>query len=130
MTPELRTFIDNMLTAAYGDTLAEDIREIMITDLYPRLEQTLSLAMLAKLTPEQLAEVEKMTEVNTPAETIQAYVTQKIPNYAEVLEEALKEFWALYIAPDNDTDGEDSPANTILQMNEYRRTPNDQQEAA
>lgn len=89
-----------MLTTAYGDTLAEDIREIMITDLYPRLEQTLSLAMLAKLSPEELAEVEKMTELNTPAETIQVYVTQKIPNYAEVLEDALKEFWALYIAPE------------------------------
>lgn len=102
MTPELRAFIDNMLTAAYGDTLEATIREVMITDLYPRLEQTLSLAMLAKLTPEQLQEVEKMTDDNVPPETIQAYVIQTIPNYAEVLEEALKEFWTLYISPETE----------------------------
>lgn len=109
MTPELRDFIDNMLTAAYGNSLEADVREIMITDLYPRLEQTLSLAMLSKLSPDQLAEVEKMTDDNAAPEHIQTYVTTQIPDYAEVLEEALKEFWALYIAPDNNTEDLDIP---------------------
>ncbi|MFN7160378.1 MAG: DUF5663 domain-containing protein [Candidatus Gracilibacteria bacterium] len=108
MTPELRDFIDSMLTQAYGNSLDADVREIMIQDLYPRLEQTLSLAMLSKLSPDQLSTVEKMTDENMPTESIQAYVVEQIPDYAEVLEEALKEFWALYIAPDNSS--EDQPA--------------------
>ena len=103
MTPELQSFLQMMLTEAYGDTLPEETRDIMVEDLYPRLEQTLSLAMLAKLTPEQLEEVETMSNDGIPAEQIQVYITTNIPDYTEVLQEALKEFWALYIAPTEDT---------------------------
>lgn len=104
MNPELRAFIETLIIEAHGADIAKDSKEDIITDLYPRLEESLSLAMLAKLSPEQLETVEAMAQNDTPQEKIQEFLMEVVPDHSTVLQEALRDFWALYIIPQTTTE--------------------------
>ena len=94
---EVRNFLDGLLTDANMTTLDDNMREEMIKELYARLDNFITTAIIDNLPPEYLDEFIKLNEEKKPQAEIEQFLKDKMPNPQEVFANAFSEFRSLYL---------------------------------
>lgn len=94
---EVRTFLEGLLEDAHMTTLDDSMREEMIKELYARLDNFITTAIVDNLPPEHLEEFIKLNETKKSQAEIQAYLQDKMPNAQEVFSNAFIQFRDLYL---------------------------------
>lgn len=94
---EIRNFLDGLLKDANMTALDENMREEMIKELYARLDNFITTAIIDNLPPEHLDEFIKLNEEKKPQTEIEQFLKDKMPNSQEVFSSAFSEFRDLYL---------------------------------
>ena len=108
--PDVRSFLEGLLTDAGMTSLDDEMREEMLKELYGRLDNHLSATIIDNLPPENLDEFIKLNEDGKTKEEIESYLKEKMPNAQEVLAKAFIEFRDLYL-------GNVTVEGTVLDIN-------------
>lgn len=95
--PEVRNFLEGILTDAGMTTLDSEMREEMIKELYARLDNYITAAIVSKLPPEYTEAFIRLNEEKKSQEEIQAFLQDKLPNAQETFALAFSEFRDLYL---------------------------------
>lgn len=95
--PEIRNFLEGILTDAGMTTLDSEMREEMIKELYARLDNYITSAIVSKLPPEYSEEFIRLNEEKKSQEEIQQFLQDKLPNAQETFALAFSEFRDLYL---------------------------------
>lgn len=96
ISKEAREFLLNLLEEAGMDIVPASLREKMLADLAKRLDAKLTLAALAALPSEKIAEFEDMLSDSKSVLEIADYLNENVPNIAQVYAQALVEFKRSY----------------------------------
>lgn len=96
INPDVRSFLENLLKDA-GMTLDDQMREEMIKELYARLDNYITTAIIDNLPAENLEEFIKMNEEKKSKEELEQFLKNKMPNAQEVFAKAFADFRALYL---------------------------------
>lgn len=94
---EIRNFLDGLLKDAGMTTLDDQMREEMIKELYARLDNFITTAIIDTLPPEHLDEFIKLNEDKKPQVEIEQFLKDKMPNSQEVFSNAFSDFRSLYL---------------------------------
>ncbi len=97
MTPEIKAYLTSLVDES-GQSLPDEVKAILINDLYARLEQRLMLAAMSQLSEQDQTTLEKMAEEKKDTMEIQQFLLAKIPNYQDFFGQQLVEFRNLYLA--------------------------------
>lgn len=97
ISTEIRTFLEGLLQDAGMTTLDTEIKEEMIKELYARLDNFITTAIMDNLPPEKLEEFTKMAEEKKTMAEMQEYLKANIAGAEEVFAKALLEFRDLYL---------------------------------
>ncbi|MDO8619025.1 MAG: hypothetical protein Q7R49_03740 [Candidatus Daviesbacteria bacterium] len=95
--PEIRTFLENLLTDANITPLDEAMKEEMIGQLYVKLDSFVMTTVVENLPPEYMDEFIRLNEENRPKEEIDTFMADKIPNSQDVFAKAFLDFRDLYL---------------------------------
>lgn len=93
---EIRAYLEGLLADA-NMTIDDSVREEMIKELYARLDNFITTAIVDNLPPEHLDNFIKMSEDKKPQAEIEAFLKEKMPNYQEVFTRAFAQFRDLYL---------------------------------
>lgn len=93
MDPHIHSFLIELLHDAGQTDLGPELEEVMVQDLATRLEDRLVLVCVQYLSEAQQEEVK--TIVNT--EEIMAYLKREVPDFEQVVAQALVDFREVYI---------------------------------
>lgn len=94
---EVQKFLDTLLQDA-GMTFAdEEMHEEMIKELFARLDNFITSAIINNMPPEHLDEFTKMNEEKKSQAEIEEYLKSNLPDSQEVLSKAFMEFRDLYL---------------------------------
>ncbi len=95
--PEVRAFLEDLLREANIPEILPEQKELMIEELYVRLDQFL-VATIAQYMPEEKLEAfTKVVETNPDPQEIQRYLQENMPNAQDVLTVAFGKFRELYL---------------------------------
>lgn len=94
---EIRKYLESLLSDANISTLDDETKEEMIKELYLRLDEHLTIAIVDNLPEEYMEEFMKMNEEGKPMAEIQMFLVTKMPNYNEVFSEAFDSFKQMYL---------------------------------
>lgn len=92
----LELFADQLLEEKGADSLDEEIKATMKTDLVSRLEDKVNAIILAALPSEKLDEFSKMLDGDL--EGMDQFLKNNIPGFEEVLAAGLLEFRTTYLS--------------------------------
>ena len=95
--PEIRVYLDGLLTSSGIVSVDRVMRESMIQELYVRLDKFLTLKMLDHLPTEKLEEFANLTGRNPSEQVVQAYIQKNVPNAQQMFITAFAEFRDLYL---------------------------------
>lgn len=95
--PEVRNFLEGILTDAGMTTLDDQMREEMIKELYARLDNYITSAIVDKLPPEDTEAFIRLNEEKKSQEEIQQFLQDKLPNAQEVFALTFAQFRELYL---------------------------------
>ena len=95
--PEVRNFLEGILTDAGMTTLDDEMREEMIKELYARLDNYITSAIVSKLPSEYSEEFIRLNEEKKSQQEIQQFLQDKLPNAQETFALAFSEFRDLYL---------------------------------
>jgi len=94
---EIHTFLEGILQDAGMTTLDNEMREEMIKELFVRLDNFMTTAIMDNLPPDKLEEFTKMAEEKKTMAEMQEYLKTNIAGAEEVFTKALLEFRNLYL---------------------------------
>jgi len=97
ITPEVRTFLETLLSDAGMTTLDESMKEEMIKELYARLDNYLTATIVNNMPPEHLEAFIKMNEEKQSQAEVEAFLKEKVPNTSGILAKAFTDFRNLYL---------------------------------
>ena len=114
--PEVRSFLEGLLSDANMTTLDDAMREEMINELFARLDSYMTSVIVDKMPPEHLEDFIKMNEEKKSRQEIEAYLKEKMPNAQDVLTRAFMDFRDMYLknvtvarnAPEKETKGDNN----------------------
>jgi hypothetical protein len=95
--PEIRTYLENILSDANISSVDEVMQEELIAELFARFDSFLTAKIVDTLPPENIDEFIKMNEDNLPEDQIQAYLMEHIPNAEEQFAKFFIEFRERYL---------------------------------
>ncbi len=95
--PEIKNFLETLLSDSGMTNLDEEMQNEMIKELYARLDNYITSAIVKNMPPENLEEFIKLNEENKPKDEIENYIKEKMPNAGEVFAQAFSEFRELYL---------------------------------
>ncbi len=95
MPPEIRQFLEDMLKDADAMPEAEELKEMMLSDLYTRLQAKLFLLLADKLEEDQLETYSRLSTLD-PAQG-NAYLDDVLPNYRQLFLQTLAEFRGVFL---------------------------------
>lgn len=75
----------------------EEMKEQILIELYSRLDNFITAAIIKNMPPEHTEEFIKLNEENRPKEEIDKFMTEKIPNSGEIFAQALVDFRDIYL---------------------------------
>lgn len=107
---EVRTFLEGLVNDAGMTTLDEGMREEMVKELYARLDNYMTSAIVDNLPAEYLDAFIKMNEEKKPREEVEEFLKEHMPNATEVFAKAFADFRALYLG--NVTVARNAPEST------------------
>jgi hypothetical protein len=94
---EIRAFIEAVLADTGMIEPDEEVKEEMVKELYVRLDEYITAAIVENLPEEQVDEFIKMNEEKKPMDEIQKFLIDKMPNSKEVFENAFSGFRNMYL---------------------------------
>lgn len=94
MDSNIHAFLTELLHDAGQTNLGSELEEIMIQDLATRLEDRLVLVCAQYLSPAQQEEVKNIQGTDE----VMAYLRQTVPDFEQVVAQALVDFREVYIA--------------------------------
>ncbi len=97
MPPEIRSFLEGILTDANITTADEQTKEEMLKELFARFDNFMTSSIVENLKEEDMDEFIKMGDEKKPREEIEKFITEKIPNAQDVFSQAMMEFRDAYI---------------------------------
>ena len=95
--PQVRTFIEGLLTDAGMTAVDDTMREEMIKELYVRLDNYLASVIAESLPQEHFDDFIKMNEEKKSREEVEKFLQDKVPNVNEVFTKAFADFRAMYL---------------------------------
>ncbi|HVZ67772.1 MAG TPA: hypothetical protein VG917_05965 [Patescibacteria group bacterium] len=107
--PEVKTFLEGILTDANMVTTDDAMRDEMIGELFVRLDSYMTTVIIDNMPAENIDEFIKLNEEKKPREEIEAYLKEKMPNAQEVLTKAFMDFRDMYLS--NVTVARNAPAS-------------------
>jgi len=97
ITPQIRQYLDGILTDAGMKTLDEGSREEMIKELFVRLDSYITSVIVDKLPEEHLDAFIKLNEQKKSMKEIEEFLKEKMPDSQEVFVRAFADFRDLYL---------------------------------
>ncbi len=98
ISPEIKSFLESLLSDAGMTTLDDETREEMVKELYVRLDHYLTNTIIENMPPEHLEEFVKMNESKKSMEEMQQFLTSKMPDAKGVFVKAFDDFRNMYLA--------------------------------
>lgn len=95
--PEVKTYLEGILQDANMVTLDDEMKEEMIKELYVRLDNFITAAIVDNMPADKVEEFIKMNEEKKSKEEIEKFVKEVMPNAQEVFTNAFMEFRDLYL---------------------------------
>lgn len=99
MPPEIKMFLEKIIEEKKFDNLSPELREAMISSLYPRLQAYIFTAITKELDEETAVELNRMMEGDkeySQAE-LQMFLKGRVRNIEEISAAAMLEFRAVYL---------------------------------
>jgi hypothetical protein len=93
---ELATFVDKLVAEKQITDVSEEVLAQMKEDLLSRVEDRINAELIAVLSPEQMAEFDKIMDSGDQGQ-MQDYLKQAIPDLETVVASALIKFRATYL---------------------------------
>lgn len=115
--PEVKAFLEDLLREANIPEILPEQKELMIEELYVRLDQFLVATIAEYMPEEKLEEFTKLVETDPNPETIQRYLQENLPDAQDVLTVAFGKFRQLYLQ------GVDEAAKQQEAQNQEVKTP-------
>jgi len=100
----LQQFLDLLVTQKYPESLDQEFKDSIKTDLLPRLERFITLKTLeetARVSTTKLQEFQTLLSSNPPKDRVAEFIQSTIPKYPEFLSRVLLEFRNIYIGSKN-----------------------------
>lgn len=94
---EVRGFLESLLQDSGMTRLDNQMREEMIKELYARLDNFMTSAIIDILPPQYLDEFTKMNEEKKNQAEIENFLKDKVPNVQDIFAKAFMEFRDLYL---------------------------------
>ena len=88
---DIRTFLENLLEDS-GLVLTAEMKESMIEELYPRLEQKLIADAIEHMKPEDADEFAVLIQSNKSQEELQQFILTRLPNAQDIFASSLVDF--------------------------------------
>ena len=83
----LATIVTKAQLNSIGISLSDDQMQALIQHVEETINERISEEVVESLTDEQLAELVKMQDSNAPAEEIDAWIRERVPEYDEIIED-------------------------------------------
>jgi len=96
--PQIRTFLQSVLTDANMTTLDDDMKEEMIKELFISLDNHITAVIVDNLPKDHLEAFIKMNEEKKPQSEIEQFLKDNLPNAQEVMAKAFADFRNNYLA--------------------------------
>lgn len=109
---EIRSFLENLLQDA-GMTLDDSMKEEMVKELYARLDNFITAAIVDNMPEDKIEEFISLNEQKKPKEEVEQFIADNMPNAQEVFTKAFTDFRSLYlsgVAVDRNVSSEATPA--------------------
>lgn len=81
------TIVTKAQLNSVGISLPDDQMQALIQHVEETINERISEEVVESLTDEQLAELVKMQDSNAPAEEIDAWIRERVPEYDEIIED-------------------------------------------
>lgn len=81
------TIVTKAQLNSVGINLPDDQMQALIQHVEETINERISEEVVESLTDEQLAELVKMQDSNAPAEEIDAWIRERVPEYDEIIED-------------------------------------------
>lgn len=81
------TIVTKAQLNSIGISLSDDQMQALIQHVEETINERISEEVVESLTDEQLAELVKMQDSNAPAEEIDAWIRERVPEYDEIIED-------------------------------------------
>lgn len=95
--PEIRTFLEGILTDANLTSVDQEMRDELVKELFARLDAFVTEKLVAQLPEDQLDPFMKMADEGKSKEETQAFLSKHIPNAPEFFAKTFAEFRDLYL---------------------------------
>lgn len=94
---EIRSFIEGLLTDANMSTLDAEMKEEMVKEVFARLDNYITSAIVDNLPENKLEAFIKLNEDKKSKEEIENYLKDNMPNAQDVFAKTFQEFRDLYL---------------------------------
>ena len=81
------TIVTKAQMNSIGVNLPDDQMQVLIQHVEETINERISEEVVESLTDEQLLELIKMQDSNAPAEEIDAWIRERVPEYDEIIED-------------------------------------------
>jgi hypothetical protein len=81
------TIVTKAQLNSVGINLPDDQMQVLIQHVEETINERISEEVVESLTDEQLLELIKMQDSNAPAEEIDAWIRERVPEYDEIIED-------------------------------------------
>lgn len=98
IAPETRQFLERLLEETHGNKIPVALKEEMLADLNPRLENDLITSLIHALPHEYSDEFDRLMETNPEPQKVNEFFLSHIPNAKKVISSTLTEFYNLYLS--------------------------------
>ncbi len=112
--PEVKSFLEGILQDANMVTLDDQMKEEMVKELYVRLDNFITAAIVDHMPADKVEEFIKMNEEKKSKEDVEKFVKEVMPNAQEVFTNAFMEFRDLYLGGVAAKRNEPEAANTTV----------------
>lgn len=94
---DIYQFLENLLKEANTLPVDDKLKETMIDELYPRLEERLNLTLVDNLNEQQQNAYLDLLKSQPGQAQIQEFIKENVPNLAKIYQKTLAEFKSLYV---------------------------------
>lgn len=94
---EIRSFIEGLLADANMASLDNEMKEEMIKEVFARLDNYMTAAIVDNLPEDKLEAFIKLNEDKKSKEEIETYLKDNMPNAQDVFAKTFQEFRDLYL---------------------------------
>lgn len=95
--PEVKSFLESLMTDAGVEAVDEAMKEQMVLELYSRLDNFIATTIIKDMPAEHTEEFIRLNEEGKSREEIDKFMREKIPNCEELFAKAFIDFRDIYL---------------------------------